>query len=374
MSFDFAPGGKYQPVAVTVNVQISRVTRYSTGPNPLVNLTVEGEWYSKYDAGSVRTSGVIEPYPLYVNVKPFHYLTMSFDPPMMQIMPGSSGYIDCIILNQGNGYERVELIMPGELAYAKSGWVIEMEETVLNIDPTSEVRTRIKITSPRGFQFKWHRTMISFPMFALSHYSKYQVQDMDLEYEYQSQTYDIQVQMSGFDFVYVPYMWALVFWLAIALVLFNIGINPLVMRKRNLPPGKDPGFIALYHFSNSLERRDRWRQKQARKRKRRLEMKEERSAGKLKLKEEKEHLKKIEAQRKKASASKELDLSKKKPMGTSPRVLDLKRSDDDFDIEIPGEEPPTRGKARPLFSHGPSKPGKKSMEHDMLDVLEHLDD
>ncbi|MFO8050100.1 MAG: hypothetical protein R6V01_00165 [Thermoplasmatota archaeon] len=369
---EFSPGLKAQQIPLKVNLQISRTTRYSTGPNPLINVTVLGEWVAKYEDPTSRSSGTIEPYPLYVNVRPYHFLTMSFDPPLLQLMPGSTGYVDCIVMNQGNGFERVEMMMPGQLAYAKAGWVIEMESTVMNIDPSSEERIRIKITSPREFKFKWHRTLINFPLYALSHYSKYQVKDLELDYEYQSQTYDIQVQLSGFDFVYVPYVWAVVFWIVIALVLFNTGVNPLVMRKRNLPPGKEPGFVALYHFANSPKRRERWKQRREEKREARKLLKEEKAAQKLAREKEAERLKGSGAR------SEELDLSERGPKKRSRPVLDLKRQEDDFDIEIPEDESP--GKAKPLLPIG--KPRSKSkrekkgkeLEKEMLDVLEHLDE
>lgn len=372
---EFTPGLKYQRIALTVNLKISRTTRYSTGPNPLINVTIMGDWQVKYEDPTTRSSGTIDPYPLYVNVKPYHFLTMTYDPPMLQLMPGATGYVECIVMNQGNGYERVELVLPGLMTFAKSGWIIEMEQTVLNIDPSSEERVRIKITSPREFHFQWHRTMISFPMYALSHYSKYQVEDLDLEYEYQSQTYDIQVQLSGFDFVYVPYMWAILFWIIIALVLFNVGINPFVMRKRRLPRGKDPGFIALYHFMNSPERRARWKERQAEKKKVRAAQRELRTEQKLKEKEQREKLKEAQAKKAAALPTSRSSISKERPPAEKRPVLDLKRSNDDFDIEIPDPAPKEQVKAKPLLSFGSSRPKKKSsIEKDMLDVLEHLDD
>jgi hypothetical protein len=154
-------------------------------------------------------------------------------------------------------------------------------------------------------------------------------------------------------------------YLAIAIVLLNLGINVFTMRKRKLPRGKDPGFIALYHIARNPERRARAKTRMEERRKLRRELKEKRKA-------EKEALKSAAAEEKKEREAKlpspEIPSEKKK----AP-VLDLHRTDDDFDIIIPEErpKPSERPRSKP-FTRAPRK--REKVEKDMIDVLSNLDD
>ena len=74
---------------------------------------------------------------------------------------------------------------------------------------------------------------------------------------------DFMVSLYGVDFLFVPWMWSIVLYLAIAVVLLNLGINVFTMKRRKLPRGKEPGFIALYHLVRSDERRQRLREDRA---------------------------------------------------------------------------------------------------------------
>ncbi|MFW3145717.1 MAG: hypothetical protein ACMUIE_02770 [Thermoplasmatota archaeon] len=374
--WEFRPGFKYEAIAVKVFVRISPFTRYSTGPNDLIKVTVKGEWLMKYQAGGSRSTGAIPDYPIYINVRPFHQLRFETDPPMLSVLSGGKGTLKCSVFNQGNGYERVEIDIPTMHALTKGGWVIEMEETVLDIGPGERAYTTIKITSPRTFQAKLHGETIIIPVHLNSYFSKYNVQDNDYLMEFVYDQEGLLVQITGVDFVYIPYMWAIVFWILLAVFFFNFGVNPLTLRKRKLPPGKDPGFIALYHFANKPERRERWKR-------RRMERKERRKVLKSQYDAEKQEFKRKQEQEKKRfqeTRMKELPTpapAKHAPPRREPAVLDLKRQDDDFDIEIPNLNKPGKKEAMktaPLLSFGGGKKKPKDVEKEMLDVLSHLDD
>ncbi|MBN1390342.1 MAG: hypothetical protein JXA22_06850 [Candidatus Thermoplasmatota archaeon] len=360
---DIQPQAKLNHYPIKVNIQIAPMTKYSTGVNPLVNVTVFGTWQANYQFNEMApfASGDISPYPLYVNVKPYHYLYMTFDPVMLDLSPGSSGWVRCIVKNSGNGFERVELSMPGATAYAKAGWVFEFESTVLDIGPDAEGWTRIKITSPRKLEPKYHMEMHDFSVLAVSHYSSYQVKDGNLEapIEYESGVF---VQINGFDFLYVPWTWTVLFYVVIWIVLFNFGIDPFTMRRRRT---RDPGFKALYRRISDPKRRARARTRREERRKLRRELRES---------------KKQKAQLEKGQdVPKALPGTKESSQATTSRkdhILDLKRSDDGLDLDL--SEPENTGKLAPGKARAPllggGKVKREKVEKEMIDVLSSLDD
>lgn len=361
------PMAKLSHYPIKVNIQVSPMTKYSTGVNPLVDITVWGEWWAKYQDGNSTpfARGDVPEYPLYVNVRPYHYLQMTFDPVMIELAPGSSEWVKCIVRNNGNGYERVELSIPGELAYAKSGWIFEFDDTVLDIGPSNESWTRIKITAPRTIEPKYHMEMYDFSVLAVSYYSSYQVKDGNLftPIEYESGVF---VQVNGIDFVYVPEMWTIALYLVMAFVLFNLGINPLVMKRRKV---EEPGFIKIYHIASNPERRAKARERREERRKLRREEREQRRSEKEMLKGE------MAKERKAARPEKEKVKLSEEPVKKRAPILDLKRTDDDFDIEIPTlketKEPKSERRAKPMLG-GPRK--REKVEKDMIDILGSLDD
>jgi hypothetical protein len=367
MIYEIQPMAKLSSIDIKVNIGISPMTKYSTGVSPLVNVTVWGKWTAKYQDGNTTpyASGEIPAYPLYVNVRPYHYLQMTFDPVMLSISPGSSGWVKCIVRNSGNGYERVELSIPGELAYAKSGWAFEFEETVLDIDPDSESWTRIKITAPRTIELKYHMEMYDFSVQAVSYYSSYQVKDGRLytpvEYEQ-----GVFVQVNGIDFIYVPWMWTITLWLVMAFILFNLGINPLVMKRRKV---EEPGFIKLYHLATNPERRAKARVRRKERMEMKRELREQRKAEKERLKEEAAKEQRTPKPHGEKAKPFEPSAKKKAP------VLDLKRTDDDFDIELPDikeeRRPKPERRSKPLLGGGRKR---EKVEKDMIDILGSLDD
>jgi hypothetical protein len=371
--WEFEPVFKLQAIPIKVNLQVSPMTRFSSSVNSLVEVTVWGDWQVQYQGSGVGpfASGDIPEYPLFVNVRPYHYLQMTFDPVMLELSPGSSGWINCIVLNTGNGYERVELAIPGTLAYAKSGWVFEFEQSFLDIGPGSQASTKIKVTAPRKVQLKFHMTMYDFPVIATSFYSEYQVKD-GIELEPLDYQMGFMVYVFGVDFVYVPWMWAIVIYIVLGIILLNLGVNIFTMKKRKLPKGKDPGFIALYHIISNPERRARARARMAERRKLRMAEKEKRAL-------EKESLKKArrldDKEREVGSPQRSRPLlGSSEPVKKRAPVLDLKPKDDDFDIQLPAEKERAAVESkpsRPLFG----KPKKREkIEQDMIDVLSSLDD
>jgi hypothetical protein len=361
------PMAKLSHYPITVNIQISPMTKYSTGVSPLVEVTVWGTWWAKYQDGNSTpfATGDVPEYPLYVNVRPYHYLQMTFDPVMIELSPGSSDWVRCIVQNSGNGYERVELSIPGEVAYAKAGWVFEFEDTVLDIGPDSESSTRIKITAPRTIEPKYHMEMYDFSVLAVSHYSNYQVKDGHLfaPIEYESGVF---IQVNGIDFMYVPWMWTITLYLAMAFILFNLGINPLVMKRRKV---EEPGFIKIYHLASNPKRRAKAMERREERRKLRREEREQRRSEKELLKEE------MAKERKTTSPKKEKVKISEEPIKKRAPILDLKRTDDDFDIEIPGlkeeKQPKPESKSKPLLGGGRKR---DKVEKDMVDILGSLDD
>ncbi len=364
--WEFDPGWYTQTIPIKVNLLVPPMTRYSTGVSPLINVTVWGEWFANYQDSGIGpfASGDIPEYPIFVNIRPYHYLQMSFNPVMLELSPGSSGWVECIMFNTGNGFERVEIAIPNQLAYAKAGWVFEFEETSLDIGPGSQASTRIKVTAPRKVQFKVHMEMHDFPVHAESYYSQYQVKDGIL---LEKVEYDMgfMVYVFGVDFVFVPWAWAIVMFIALAVVLMNLGINIFTLKKRKMPRGTEPGFFALYHMVSNPERRARARARMEERRKLRKELREERKA-------EKEALKENRPGKVKPPGS----LSVLEPFETEKKrapVLDLKRTDDDFDIAIPDKKPGHSGE-RPKISFLNKARKRDKVETDMVDILSSLDD
>jgi hypothetical protein len=208
--------------------------------------------------------------------------------------------------------------------------------------------------------------MYDFSVQAVSHYSTYQVKDGHLfaPVEYESGVF---VQVNGIDFFYVPWMWAITLYLVMAFVLFNLGINPLVMKKRKID---EPGFVKIYNIATNPARRERARARREEKRERRREERELRRAEKEALKIEEKRRETGPEPRKRESVK-----LGSEPVRRKAPVLDLKRTDDDFDIEIPGakkdREPMQDRRSRSLLG-GSRK--RDRVEKDMIDVLGSLDD
>jgi len=365
---DVQPQIKRNSYEIIVSIQISPATRFSTNAGSLVNVTVWGEWRAHYQEDDIGpfAQGDIPDYPIYVNVRPYHFLDVTFDPVMLELTPGSSGWVTCRVKNNGNGFDRIELSIPGELAFAKSGWIFEFESTAVDIEPNSEAFTRVKITAPREISLWYIQEMWDFPVIAVSYYSTYQIKDGDLFAPYEYNT-GIFVQVEGLSFVYVPWMWAITMYLAMALVLFNFGINPLTMRKRRIA---EPGFIAIYHIVSNPQRRELARTRRAERKKERMEDRQRKIA-------EKEKLMSLQPKEGKGLPPKKEKalFTRGEPSGKRAPILDLKRTDDDFDIEIPRSKParlPERERRQAPRLGGSGK--RQKVENDMIDILGSLDD
>ncbi len=314
---------EYIPIVASISLTTPMLD-YSTGINPLVKVKVWGTWLSQWNAGQENGTwygGNIEPFYIYVHVVPYHYLQMSFDPAMVDLSPGGSGEIDVIVMNTGNGNERVDLTIPNEKAYAKEGWIFEFNRTSIDIGPRSEGRARITVTAPRS-TIKWRMETVDFSVKAISYYDKYQARDEGRE-EIHSYEMTFMVYIFGLDFTYVPWAWAAMFYVVLFVILLNSGIWPLTMRKRKLPRGKEPPFVALYHYTQSPERRARVDAIRAEKRRLKLEDRERKKAVKDIQRE---------MDSRDRAMSKEREISRERPRA---KVLDLKKVDDDFDIELP---------------------------------------
>ena len=384
--FDVQPGGKIAYQGFVVNIQLaSPMLAYSTGLNPMVRVKVWGEWMAQWSAKNNGTwdSGIIEPYYIYVHIKPYHYLQMSFDPAMLDISPGGTGEIDVIVMNMGNGMERVDLTIPNENTYAKEGWIFEFNTTTLTIGPRSEARARIRVTSPRN-TVSWHMETKDFSVLAVSYYDKYQSTDEGREPLSYEMTF--MVYIFGMDFTFIPWAWAFVFWVVFALILFNMGIDPLVMRRRRLPRGKEPGFKALKALLERPERRAR------------LKARREEAGRERRERRERERLERARAAERKQTAKEERAPSTEREIERAP-LLDLRRKEveeldltftdsgpsgrrgsgtekvgnDDFDIVIPDRRGKKgKGAGRSLFSRAGRKKGPGRTEEELKEVLEEL--
>ncbi len=284
-------------VPIRVNLLLgSPMLNYSTGISDLLKVNIVGVWSAEPSVGAVEEwiGGDIDPYPLYAEVRPYHYLLMTFDPTVLQLFPGMSGDIYVVVRNTGNGNERVDLWIPNEGLWASRGWVFAFDRTTIDIGPQSEARVKVTVTSPRTFSAPYHMELAVFTVHAESYYSRVKYEQGLLD---QVVTYDMDFMVSlyGFDFLFIPWMWAIVLYLAIAVVLLNLGINVFTMKRRKLPRGKEPGFIALYHLVRSEERRQRLREERAIKKERKGRIKQERQRLALESREQREREKKAMA-------------------------------------------------------------------------------
>ncbi len=359
---DFDPQSKFNHTDIMVNFFVTPMINYSSAVGGLIKVKVWGDWFTPFSQGVESWSaGTIEEFYIYVNVKPFHYLDLMFDPPMVQIRPGEPTEVDVIVRNRGNGNERVELNIPNEATYAKSGWSFEFESTVLDIPPRAEGKVRLKVVPPRRQQFKYHMEVLDFNVRAVSHNSRFQVVDGDRTEENWFEM-SFSVYTLGLDTVFVPFTWTLLSYLLFLLIMFNMGINMFTLRKRRLPKGKYPGFIALYRsISDPARREERARARQLSKELRREE------AGKKRL-----------AQAAEARKMPQIPVQRARPLAPIA-VPEGAGKDDDFDIEVPPMKArpqqaarPQSGRSLPLRAKG--KKGSEGFESEVLDVLESLDD
>lgn len=351
MVYDIQPGIKQSTKGIAITLSLaSPMLQYSTGIDPWVRVKVYGTWMAQWNLGLNGTweSGVIQPIYIYVHVVPYHYLQMSFDPAMVQLGPGGTGEIDVIVLNSGNGNERVELYIPNENTYAKEGWIFEFNRTTLDIGPRSEARARIKVTAPRS-TVRWHMETKDFSVVATSYYDKYQANEEDRE----PHTYEMSFMayIFGLDFTYIPWAWAALFYVIFFIILFNLGINPTTLRKRKLGKGQEPGFIKLYHITRDPKKR-------AEHRRRREEIRRIKAEEKDRKKKERD----LQKQRQSLEKEKPREASPPKPRA---KVLDLKKVDDDFDLVMLDDRPKSEKKSK--FTASPGKKGSDDFDI-MLDL------
>ncbi|MCU0799003.1 MAG: hypothetical protein MUC62_04970 [Candidatus Thermoplasmatota archaeon] len=359
---DFDPISKFNHTDIMINIFVTPMINYSSVVGGLIKVRVWGDWFTPFSQGVQSWStGTIEEFYIYVNIKPFHYLDLMFDPPMVQIRPGEPTELDVIVRNRGNGNERVELSIPNEVTYAKSGWSFEFESTVLDIPPRADGRVSLRIVPPRRQQFKYHMEVLDFNVRAVSHNSRFQVIDGDRTEENWFEM-SFSVYTLGLDTVFVPFTWTIVLYLLFLLIMFNIGINMFTLRKRKLPKGKYPGLIALYRLISSPARRE----ERARARQISSELRRE-VAEKKRLVREAE-----------ASAKPERTVPRARPLFPIS-APEKKVKDDGFDIDLPpvrarsGQAAgPQNGRSKPLRPRG--KGGADGFENEVLDVLGSLDD
>ena len=353
--FEFPATAKSGWRQIRVNVMVQPMTNKSTGVYPPVRGEITGEWFAEPNAGAVEEwiQGELQPQPVYINVRPFQYLLLSFDPPMVQVSPGGTGYVDIIVDNQGNGNDRVDLRLTNAGLMAQDGWVFEFETTSVDVGPKDRVRVRVDITSPREVSSLYHIEIVPVTIKATSHYSEEIAQQTGEDIAMQSYETDFYVFIYGVDFLYIPIMWAIVLYIVIGIVLFNLGFNIFTLRRRHfsLPEGKKPGFFWAAGFVTNPEVR-------ARRRERRKRKKERRGAEKKRRKEEKEREK-----------------SKNTPSPTrkAPPITDLKRGDIDIgEIDLDDVEEETPEKKKRITS--PFSGKKKDEDKELREALSLLDD
>lgn len=351
--FEFPATAKSGWRQVRINIMVQPMTNQSTGIHPPVKGEITGTWTAEPNAGAVEEwiKGDLPPHPVFVNVRPFQYLILSFDPPMVQIPPGGTGHMEVIINNQGNGNDRVDLKLVNPGLMAQDGWVFEWEKTSLDIGPKEKIRVGIDITSPRQVSGLYHIEVVPVTVKATSHYSRERArltgEDQIIDYET-----DFYVFLYGIDFLYVPIMWAIVLYIVIGFVMFNLGFNVFTLRRRrfSLPEGKKPGFFWVKdHISNPELR--------ARRRENRRKRREARRENRKRKKKEKE--------------------SDKEPLPSpgkkAPPITDLKRKDldiDEIDLDDVEED---RGKEKKRLP-SPFSKKKRKEEMDVRDALSLLDD
>lgn len=216
---------------------------YSTAQEFPKKVEVYGAWFTQTQTGTPNEGGDIDPYPIYTRIKPFYYMQVLTDPPFIKMLPGQTRTVDIVIKNQGNAFDRYDVMIPHEGMLAKRGWVFEMNRTSVMVPPMSDGLIRLTITSPRRFQSPYHMGVSSFIIHAESFNTLELVEKGELMTPQHYDT-DVLISVIGPDFVYVPIIWALLLYLGLALIVFNMGINIFTLRRRRflLPEGKDPGF------------------------------------------------------------------------------------------------------------------------------------
>lgn len=373
MLLEFKPMVKQGYQEIVINLNIQPMTHYSTGVSPPIKGEIYGDWSTEPNLGvGGWEGGNLNTYPIYVNVKPFNELLMYFDPPILQMWPGSTGRMEILINNQGNGNDRVDLTLIGAGVLARDGWVIELDRTSIDVGPKEDARVGINITSPRKLAGLYHIDIIRIAVRAESHYSKEKavIEDDDSLVKYIET--DFYLFMYGFDISYLPMMWAGIIYLVLAIVMFNAGFNLFTLRKRkwSLKGGKEPGFVWLYHIVSKPERREL----------RKLE-KEERKKEKTEARARRKAEKEAEEAKRQTEQRKSADLSSLPAAGRKerPPVLDLKRKRDydmgEIDLDDIDETPPGKTpKKRTTFSTFGKKSKPKDPDSDLRDALSLLDD
>ncbi|MGA1821117.1 MAG: choice-of-anchor T family protein [Thermoplasmatota archaeon] len=369
----FEPMVKQGYREIEINLNIQPMTHYSTGVSPPIKGEIMGTWSTEPSLGvGGWEGGNLNTYPVYVNVKPFNELLMTFNPPILQMSPGGSGRLEILINNQGNGNDRVDLSLVGAGVLARDGWVFEFDRTSIDVGPKQEARIGINITSPRKLAGLYHIDVIRISVRAESHYSKEKALIADDESLVKYIETDFYLFLYGFDILYLPMMWALIIYLVMALVLFNMGFNLITLRKRrwSLKGGKEPGFVWLYHIISKPERRELRKLEREERRKEKAEAKARRDA------EKKAETKRREESLKKSAELTALPAAAKREKAAS---LEFKRGKDldmdEIDLDDMDEKPKEMiPKKKTTFSAFGRREKKKDPDSDLKAALSLLDD
>ena len=264
MYTDFSPliNPRNIPVSspISVNFMITPNSNFSTGgENFLFKVEIVGHYIISPAPGGPIMEGIVKPYPLHINVLPYHYFTFYFDPGLVEVSPGGTTEIELNIYNQGNAVERIDLWIVDEALWAREGWVFQFETTSIYVKPREYASVKLRITTPRRITGLFHMGDVrSFTVHAESYYSREDMLKGDTQ-KVVSWEMDFMISLLGVDFLYIPLAWALIFYVVLLLVTFNLGFNMFTLRRRRIYKDKEPGFFALYHFINKPENRERKR-------------------------------------------------------------------------------------------------------------------
>jgi len=225
-------------------------------PNPMLpysgahetpkKVELYGDWWVETETGLRGDGGEVDPFPVYVRIKPYYYMQVLTDPPLLQMYPGQTQEMDVIIKNLGNSDDRYEVTIPHEGRLARAGWIFEMNRSTLEIPPLSDGRVHITVTSPREVTGLFHIGITSFIIHAESFNTRELASTQELANTMEYDT-DVMVSVIGVDFVHIPFMWALVIYLVLMIVAFNLGFNLVTLKRRtwSLPDGRKAGLVSV---------------------------------------------------------------------------------------------------------------------------------
>jgi hypothetical protein len=118
-------------------------------------INVTGKWRVIPSGNNIITEGDIHGASVSVYVNQFYRFTVYEDPPLKIIWPTEPADFDLIIYNQGNGVDKFNIKVVNEDSLLKSGYVVNLNKTSIDVGPKREGRVKVTVIGPEPLFTPW---------------------------------------------------------------------------------------------------------------------------------------------------------------------------------------------------------------------------